>query len=168
MIPTNKPKPKIPPHLDVSVVRRWEGFVKSIVDCYPQRVTISTKMSPKTVVGRLRDTMRSLVLYEWDSPVDVEKLKRIRGNIKLTVEDGQVVASSRQPTEKEVAAEVVKDRGTTGMIESYDVVRSICVLIHNNIIEGPFQVAVNEGRKKHLEELFNVVLEPTKGGYILR
>lgn len=86
-----QPAQQPPSHLSERVFRAYEKHILSVVQKYPNPVTIDPKpLSNNTFKGRLRDAIRSLLLYHWSSPIDVARLGEIRSEIAVTDEAGLV------------------------------------------------------------------------------
>lgn len=86
-----QPAQQPPSHLSERVFRAYEKHILNVVQKYPNPVTIDPKpLSNNTFKGRLRDAIRSLLLYHWPSPIDVARLGEIRSEIAVTDEAGLV------------------------------------------------------------------------------
>lgn len=77
--------------------RRYEGQIKSIVDSFPNPTAFNpAPLSPNTYAARIRDAIKSLETYKWETVVDVAKLSTIRNDFSIKINKaGNVVASAK-------------------------------------------------------------------------
>lgn len=76
-----------------STFRNYEAAIRQIVEAYPKAVTF-TPRSVETFSCRLRDSMKSLFIYGWQTNVDTEKFGRCHDGIVVAIRDHEVIAGS--------------------------------------------------------------------------
>lgn len=87
------PTPEPPAHLSEKVFRRFEQTIKQIVEEFPRTIIITPEgISQYTFIARLRDAMRSLYKYEWQTSVESTRFRSIRAQIVVkTGPDGTII-----------------------------------------------------------------------------
>lgn len=136
--------PHLPYQLTEKSFRRWESVIYKVVTAYPKAVRVNPgDFSPNTCMARIRDAMRSVVDYNWPTPIDVERLKEIRPHIsvKLSSDGFVVIEPKSQSVLPSVApSEVEGDvRFSVDKPEKLEL-HSICLLLHRRRPIGPVAV----------------------------
>ena len=87
---------QIPYHKSERMFRRYEEHIFRIVKEFPTAVSFDPHPhSSETFMCRLRDSISSLLEFNWPTPIDVKRLSDIRPQFIIVNEQGMVVAKPK-------------------------------------------------------------------------
>ena len=94
---------EIPPRFAEAAFRRYEPYITHAMHVLPSEFDIHCRevlgLSPETVSARLRDAMRSLKMYNWQTTINMIKFNELYGQIEVArkdVDSGIVVIRMRR------------------------------------------------------------------------
>ena len=159
--------------------RRFEKAIKEIVDKFPEVVPISAgKLSPLTVVGRLRDAMLSLHRYRWSTDVDMHKFEQIYSGIDVSHRGVSIIAGGHAEIKQfdplqEVQYEALRGLTTSvvsdGEVEelSLEALRVVCKAAAKGFLTKPLLfscASVGDEYIVRLEDEFDVRIDKVREG----
>ena len=88
----------IPQRFSEAAFRRYEAIITQAVAVLPSRFTFhphDLSLSAETVAQRLRDAMRSLSTYRWNTTVNMVKFDKAYGTLQVKREGDELVIARR-------------------------------------------------------------------------
>ena len=166
-----------PPHRNEKVFRSYEPHIFQLLLNWPEPTTFRpTSVATSTFTARLRDSIASIIEFQWPTSIDVERLKQLRQTNQLEIipQGNLVFARLRVGRSKaailaETVKEVVLVDEFSGEMDSPDelVLRAAATLLAMKVLVKPIKITnLDFDLQKLIEENYDVAFS-TQDSYII-
>lgn len=152
--PSSK-NPRLPSRLSETSFRRYEPFIKEVVDIFPRPLQVAPSLmglAPTTFAARFRDAKNSLALYQWQTDVNLARFMQIQSEIEASHQGDFVVIGSAETVQqtkpsgsawppgfmKHLNTLNASDSGARVVMHAeVDLIRACALVIHSRVFSGP-------------------------------